>query len=349
MKCFDKVFITHLPSFYKVNLYQALARHSSICVIFIAQGSIERSSDFLSQMEGVPHYILNEGAFEKRWPILSCIKLLKVILKIQSKKWIVGGWDLLEFWLVALTFSKGKNAVVVESTYLPCTWWKRQLKKRFIKKMSQVYVCGSAQESLVKKLGFSGVITFTGGVGLVDWQSLSLFRKTARSFVYVGRLSPEKNIPLLLSAFRQCPDIHLTLIGSGPMAPALKTNPPSNLHFIDHVPHEQLPRVLTQYDVLILPSYQEAWGIVVEEAQICGLPVIVSSAVGCCSERVTEFGGGMVFETGSEQSLLEVLSRVRNPDVYRGLLKNVSAIKFNKIREKQIQSYLEEYEDTACS
>ena len=39
-----------------------------------------------------------------------------------------------------------------------------------------------------------------------------------------------------------------------------------------------------EYDILILPSLSEPWGLVVEEALYYGMPVIISDRVGCRSE-----------------------------------------------------------------
>jgi glycosyltransferase involved in cell wall biosynthesis len=348
MKTFDRVFITHLPSFYKVNLYQQLAVKCDICVIFIAQGSSDRPDDFSAVLSNIPHYFLNDGVFEARNKLTSCIKLYRLIKRIKAREWVVGGWDLPEFWLSILKHKKQENAVVVESTYKEANWLKIHLKQQFIKRISTAYASGNAQFELLDRIGFKGQVLKTGGVGLVNWHSMSLFRKKASRFVFVGRFVPEKNLPLLLAAFRQMPQAELTMIGDGPLLPALKATASDNVTFRPYTVHAQLPKLLAQYDALILTSHQEAWGIVVEEAQLCGLPVIVSSAVGCCAERVQELGAGLIFKNGSLQSLVSALQSIQEPDVYKDLLRKVSSIPFEKIREKQIQTYVPSNEYTTC-
>ncbi|MAZ44480.1 MAG: glycosyl transferase [Legionellales bacterium] len=348
-KIFDKVFITHLPSFYKVNLYQNLSKKCSICVIFIGRGSSERPDDFSSVLNNIPHYFLNEGVFEKRNKLLSCLKLFKLLRKIQAKEWVVGGWDLPEFWLTVYLNKKQINAVVVESTYRAASRKNMWLKKQFIKRVNKAYASGNAQLELLDKVGFQGRSQKTGGVGIVDWHSISLFRRQATKFIYVGRFAPEKNLPLLMAAFKQCLNVQLTMVGDGPLGPALKATASDNVSFISYIPHQQLPKLLSQYDVLILPSHQEAWGIVVEEAQLCGLPVIVSSAVGCANERVQELGGGIIFKNGSLQSLVSAIVDIQDPFLYQSLLKKISTIQFEAIKEKQVLSYIEENEYSTCS
>ena len=341
MKTFNRIFVTPLASFYKVNLYHELAKQMSICVIFVGSASDERPEDFSKVLQGIPYYLLNEGPFQTRSKLRSCIKLFKLLKHLKARQWVVGGWDLVEYWLIAFLNKKIQNAVVVESTYLPCSRPKSWLKKKFIKRMSVAYHSGSAQLALLERLGFKGKTYPTGGVGLVDWQSFSLLRLKALNFIFIGRFVPEKNLTLLMAAFKQCSTARLMLVGEGPLEPVLKACAPSNVRFSPYCQHDCLPKLLSQYDVLILPSQQEAWGIVVEEAQLCGLPVIVSSAVGCAAERVTQTGAGMVFENGSLESLAQAIATIQNPAIYQQLLKKVQGIKFDSIRDKQLTCYID--------
>lgn len=63
---YDYLFVTHLPAFYKVNLYNEIAKHCKVLVIFIAQSSQIRTQDFTQNTCAFDYYILNEGAFERR-------------------------------------------------------------------------------------------------------------------------------------------------------------------------------------------------------------------------------------------------------------------------------------------
>ncbi|MEC8209146.1 MAG: glycosyltransferase, partial [Verrucomicrobiota bacterium] len=60
-------------------------------------------------------------------------------------------------------------------------------------------------------------------------------------------------------------------------------------------------------DCAVLPSaFGETWGLVVNEAQIFGLPVIVSDRVGCFPDLVTP-KTGRVFPSGDESALVDAL------------------------------------------
>jgi glycosyltransferase involved in cell wall biosynthesis len=65
----------------------------------------------------------------------------------------------------------------------------------------------------------------------------------------------------------------------------------------------------------VLPSRQEPWGLVVNEALAAGLPVIVSNRCGCASDLVANGVNGFVFDVDREEQLTDSLSRVDRWDL----------------------------------
>ena len=137
-------------------------------------------------------------------------------------------------------------------------------------------------------------------------------------FIYVGRLAAEKNLLTLLSAFRKCAAIpenrawELHLVGEGPMREELEGYASSNqlkgVRFIGGIPWHEVPAYLARADVLVLPSLSEPWGLVVNEAMVCGMPVVVSSNCGCAEDLVRPGQNGFVFDPNSETALAEAMS-----------------------------------------
>lgn len=69
----------------------------------------------------------------------------------------------------------------------------------------------------------------------------------------------------------------------------------------------ELPAYYSAADVLVLPSASETWGLVVNEAMACGLPAIVSDAVGCAPDLIDEGNTGFTFPAGDVHALADVL------------------------------------------
>ncbi len=111
--------------------------------------------------------------------------------------------------------------------------------------------------------------------------------KTWRSrLLYVGRISRDKNLDFLMTVYRQVrilhPDVSLTLAGTGPYLDELRENCSDmpEVTFLGRVDYCDLPELYNQYDLFVFPSTTETFGMVVLEAQACGIPALVSDIGG---------------------------------------------------------------------
>jgi hypothetical protein len=177
---YDYVFVTHLPSFYKVNLYQEIQKSKKIFVIFIASGSEQRTQDFVCSQFTFDHVFLNQGAFEQRNKIWSSLRFLRVLLSLQYRRLVVGGWNLPEFWVGVLFSPLSKNALALESSSIESvvTGPKAKLKVFFLTRISLVFATGGLHQNLLEKLGYTGQRLITRGVGIIHKPARSVRRKT---------------------------------------------------------------------------------------------------------------------------------------------------------------------------
>ena len=347
---YDFIIITHLPSFYKVNLYNEMSNRYKIAVIFLGEGSEIRNNDFKSDSYSFDCFSLSENKFEARNKIFTCLKLIKLLYSLSFHKLIIGGWEMPEFFLASL-FAKKKNlSFVMESSIYEYkkNIFKDLLKKLFVKRFSSCHVSGKPQEDLVAKLGFSGCFYTTFGVGLVNEIDNKFIEKLSPAkfkprkitkLLYVGRLSKEKNLEFIISALSQMKDFHFNIIGSGPDEEYLKSISSSNITFIGYVNNNELKKYYMDNDLFILPSNSEPWGLVVEEAIYYYCPVLVSDSVGCNIDLVLKKSTGLVFETNSTNSFIDRLTEIADYDNYQKYLNNCGPSVFQHLRLKQLSSY----------
>ena len=102
-----------------------------------------------------------------------------------------------------------------------------------------------------------------------------------RLILFVGRLVSFKNIPVLLDAFPPLKEkACLVIVGKGPMGEECQRIAGENVHFSGARYGLDLLACYQAADVLVLPSYLEAYGAVVGEALLAGCPSIVSEKCG---------------------------------------------------------------------
>jgi glycosyltransferase involved in cell wall biosynthesis len=103
----------------------------------------------------------------------------------------------------------------------------------------------------------------------------------AFTFVYVGRLAPEKSVDIVLRAFARLTEtvgrdvVRLVVAGSGPEEIALRERAPRGTVFIGTLDRcRELPALYASADAFVFASETETLGLVVLEAMASGLPVI---------------------------------------------------------------------------
>lgn len=110
--------------------------------------------------------------------------------------------------------------------------------------------------------------------------------------LYVGQYIPRKGVPELLQAFAKIkPDqANLTLVGSGDLQDLVKKYVVQyeNINDLGFVDPDQLPSVISKFDILVAPSLHDGWAVVVVEAMISGLPVISTRHTGAFVQLTSE-------------------------------------------------------------
>jgi glycosyltransferase involved in cell wall biosynthesis len=130
--------------------------------------------------------------------------------------------------------------------------------------------------------------------------------------LFVGRLSAEKGIAVLASAWARLADVPLVVAGNGPLA---GTEWPPAVNWVGEQPHEKILALMREARVLIIPSvWYETGPLTLLEAFACGLPVIASN-LGSMAERVTHERTGLLFDAGDAADLArKVRWAVANPE-----------------------------------
>ena len=140
--------------------------------------------------------------------------------------------------------------------------------------------------------------------------------------VYLGGFIERKGINELIELAYLCNkqnlNIHFTIYGPGFVNKFVSIPPNVSLNGL--IPFGSAQKILPNYDLLIVPSKYDGWGVVVNESLMQCVPVLVSNKVGA-SVLVEQSGAGLIFDLNNKDAQLKILKNLINN---RGIIKEWS-------------------------
>jgi glycosyltransferase involved in cell wall biosynthesis len=341
----DLLIITHIPTFYKINLYNEIAIKKQIFVIFLSNSTNEfRSIDFIdTRFIKFPFLIINKLGLSKFNLIDSYKLIFYLIYKIRYKKIIVGGWDLIAFWLIIFICKKSNNILNLESTIIEskAIGVKKFLKKLFLLRITYIITPGMLNLDLLNKLNYRGKIIISNGVGIINKFDLNYSlcnKKYQKKFLFIGRLCESKNLFFLIESFRLRPSFNLTIVGDGPLLKKLNEDCPKNVKLVGSCCNSAISKIFSNHNFLILPSINEPWGLVIDESLYHNVPVIVSKNCGG-SVQIQNDINGWIFDPSDMTHFISIIDSI-NEDSYLRLLNSFFNYNYKFNDKVQVYSYL---------
>jgi len=196
--------------------------------------------------------------------------------------------------------------------------------RRFHQRSRRVYTPSTASHGDLLRLGISDVEVWGGGV------DAALFHPDRRSaqgraqrglgerftFVYVGRLAPEKRPEQIVDAFRLAREIlppntiQLVIAGTGPLESTLRAVAPPDVAFLGFLDRRsRLPDLYANCDAFIFASVTETLGLVLLEAMASGLPVVAAPAGGV-ADHLRDGVNGLAYPAGDARAMAEAMVRL---------------------------------------
>jgi glycosyltransferase involved in cell wall biosynthesis len=212
-------------------------------------------------------------------------------------------------------------------------WWKERFKRSFVRRFRAGFVAGTNHAAYLTRLGMPRDRIFLG-YDVVDNEHFASGSDAARAdvarvravlqlpdryFLTCARFVPKKNLAVLLYAYagyRQAAagePYDLVLVGDGPLRPML-TSLARELGLLPHVhmpgfmQYHELPPYYGLAAAFVLPSVQEQWGLVVNEALAAGLPVLASRVCGCVPDLLGDTPAA-IFEPFDAAALADIMQR----------------------------------------
>ena len=292
-------------------------------MVYIAENEFGREWTISRDGLKFPHQVMFEQPAESVSPLSLFKSTWKCLNELQPEILIIDGYTYSSCWagLIWAKLNGRKTILWSSSTWEdhPRNFIRESVKKTFVAFCDSFNTYGIRSRDYLIRLGAeAGNITMIGNVTDSSFylaQTSALRRErhslamslavAPRNFLYIGRFSPEKNIFVLLKAYRDFKlsghkEWGLILVGSGPlneeMLDFIKTENLTDVTMPGFVQKTGISQYFAVSDIFVLPSLSEPWGLVVNEAMAAGLPVLVSINCGCYPDLVKEGSNGFGFE-----------------------------------------------------
>ena len=162
--------------------------------------------------------------------------------------------------------------------------------------------------------------------------------------LYAGRFLPEKGMDALLEA---APALDQTagvyFVGGEPKQEHLRFCQEKSLtkvHFVGFQKKDALARYYKAADVFVLPTKSDVWGLVINEAMACGLPVVTTDQCAAGLELIQDGVNGYIVPVNDNVALAEKINAVLGGDC-RGM----GAAALEKIRPYTLENMVKAHVD----
>jgi 1,2-diacylglycerol 3-alpha-glucosyltransferase len=363
------VITTEIISPYRIPLFNVLAEHPEVDlhVIFLAETdpSMRQWKVYKDEIrfsyEVLPHWRRRVAGYN----LLLNRGVASALERARPDLIVCGGYGYLASWSVLAWARRHRRPVLLWSESNQQDQRRRMphvemLKRRFIAACSGFVVPGKSAAAYAATFGVPRERIFVAP-NPVDNAFFSHEAASARSraadmrrqfglperyFLCVGRLVFAKGLFDLLDAYAKlAPDlragVELLFVGDGVEQSALEARAaaihPGVVRFTGFVHREQLAVYYALAEALVFPTHTDTWGLVVNEAMACGIPIVVSDAAGCVPDLLQDGWNGYIVPKGSLEKLSEALAKI------------VAAPELNAAMGTRSAQRIEQYSPQACA
>ncbi len=153
----------------------------------------------------------------------------------------------------------------------------------------------------------------------------------------IGQFIPRKGFDILLeAAAKRKISADFYIVGGEPTEEYLQQKRRlglANVHFVGFLKKEPLSKYYRAADLFVLPTREDIWGLVINEAMACGLPVITTNKCVAGLELVENGVNGYIVPTEDVAALAEKME-----EALRGDLTSMGAESLRKIRPYTIEN-----------
>lgn len=306
------LFLVNLPSTYRVDFFRELGKYCDLTVLFELKCAKDRNEKWHASVESQNFKAVFFKPVIKKDSEALCPGVVRYLSKKKFDVIVIGGYSTLTG-LLAVSVLKLKRIPFI----LNCDggFVKKSekkifcfLKKFFIGSAEKWLSPGEVADEYLKYYGareegishypFTSVRERDVLPNVLSNEQKKEYRKKLglsidrRLCLFVGNLIPRKGFDILMEALKKVDvPLQLAVVGGNPSEEymdmanrCLELNENISIEFVDFKTKEELKEYYCAADLFILPTREDIWGLVVNEAMAAGLPLITTDNCGAGME-----------------------------------------------------------------
>lgn len=314
--------LSSFPAPYRVDVFKGIADTYEIDLIFATDKDQNRSKDFFVG-KGPGNYLVNDHP-EDRDRIQKCITNLSSYAFVLAYDWYLP----YAIRIIEKCIRKGVPYVInCDGAFLPTNHGiisklKNLIKRRYIRHAQKCLASGeyasayfrfygAKQENIVvhpfSSLHESDMADALNNIPK-DQMKKQLGLLDNKMVLSVGQFIYRKGFDILLNAWRELDnEYQLVIIGGGELKGEyqhiIETSGYKNVKLIDFVPFSEVAMYYDAADIFVLPTREDIWGLVINEAMAHGIPVVSSDRCIAACELIEDNINGYIVECENETVL----------------------------------------------
>lgn len=359
------LFYTNIPSPYRVAFFNELGKHCELTVLFETATSKERDDIWKEfEFENFKGIILK--GIRTRVDSAFCPGIIKYLEKNAYDHIVITQLaSLTAIWAVAYMRMKGiKYCYEGDGGFVGSITGLKATLKRFVIKNAQICFSTSkefdkyciaygAKEENIYRYPFSSITDEHVLMKPLNKEEKSIYKRQIRieeEFIIlsVGQFIYRKGFDVLLEASKSLDNrIGVYIVGGKPTAEYLELKRKWNLqnvHFLDFMSKDKLEKYYRTADIFVLPTREDIWGLVVNEALAKGLPVITTNKCIAGLELVEDGKNGYIVKSEDIDDFVEKISKFIESDVLlercaEGALNTAKQYTIEKMAERHMEVF----------
>lgn len=317
------LFLTNVPSPYRVNFFNELGKNVNLTVLYQKEQSSERNEKWSAEAENNYKSIFLKGK-STGVDNAFCLEVIKYIDRSYDAIVICGNASPTE--ILAIEFCKlrkipyileGDGAFIKKGNY-----FKEKLKRHLIaggdlflstcSEHDKYYEYYGAKLNKIVRYRFSSLVEEDILSQPIEKEEKKRLKE--KNHIYeekiilaVGQFIPRKGFDVLLKAVVGLQkDVGIYIVGDNPTSEYLEfieRKSIKNVHFVGFKTKEELKEYYKLADIFVLPTREDIWGLVINEAMAYGLPIVTTNKCNAGLELVKNGINGYIVQVGNVEEL----------------------------------------------